>query len=94
MQKSQLHTHDHGLSGPFFFCHMCVQEDILEDAGWRGFTTIEVPEFEGFSSGKLPGRIALHGRTARHRTFKLEPFSCRCRPPLLPQINDTIASPW
>lgn len=30
---------------------------MLDDAGWRSFTTIEVPEFEGYSSGKLPGLL-------------------------------------
>lgn len=32
-----------------------VQEDILDGRGWRSFTAIEVPEFEGFSFGKLAG---------------------------------------
>lgn len=32
-----------------------VQESILDGRGWRSFTAIEVPEFEGFSSGERPG---------------------------------------
>jgi len=31
---------------------MLDQEGVLGDGEWRSFTTIEVPEFEGFSSGE------------------------------------------
>lgn len=29
------------------------QERLLFDEGWRSFTAVEVPNFEGFSSGKV-----------------------------------------
>ena len=30
-----------------------AKDAMLVESGWRRFTAIEVPEFEGFSSGKL-----------------------------------------
>ena len=29
-----------------------MQEVMLADEGWRSFTAVEVPEFEGYSSGR------------------------------------------
>lgn len=37
-----------------------MQEEALDEGGRRSFTSIEVPEFEGFSSGKLPGELLPH----------------------------------
>lgn len=61
--RTQQHQHEISYCLCHYFCCVRIQEGVLDDGAWRSFTAIEVPEFEGYSSGKLPGsrRIAAHG---------------------------------
>lgn len=60
-----------------FFPLLCVreQEGALDKGGWRSFTSIEIPEFEGFSSGEPKSYIHLFRRflpMSNGRTYVLQ----------------------
>ena len=68
-----------GNSVTFLFIFVRPKDAALIETGWRSFTAVEVPEFEGFSSGMLFGSRFVHvfvARVALILAFSPSPF-CR-----------------